>query len=71
MNWVSRNARTTHLSNQIDLKHVRDTLGHVSIATTSIYLHGEDDARHAAVSGAHRMRWDAVGDAPAASSPGQ
>ncbi|MDG0857534.1 integrase [Pelomonas puraquae] len=68
--WL-RHTAGSNLSNQIDLKHVRDTLGHVSIATTSIYLHGEDDARHAAVSGAHRMRWDAVGDAPAASSPGQ
>ena len=48
------------MSNQIDLKHVRDTLGHVSIATTSIYVHGEDDARHDAVSRSHHMRWDAV-----------
>jgi integrase/recombinase XerD len=60
--WL-RHTAGSNMSNQIDLKHVRDTLGHVSIATTSIYVHGEDDARHDAVSGAHRMSWDAVGSA--------
>lgn len=60
--WLRHTAGSS-LSNQIDLKHVRDTLGHVSIATTNIYVHGEDDARHDAVSGAHRMSWDAVGGA--------
>jgi len=54
------------MSNQIDLKYVRDTLGHVSIATTSIYVHGEDDPRHDAVSGGHRVSWDAVGSTPKA-----
>ncbi|MFX7071675.1 tyrosine-type recombinase/integrase, partial [Acinetobacter baumannii] len=58
-----RHTAGSAMSNQIDLKYVRDTLGHVSIATTSIYVHGEDDARHDAVSGAHRMSWDAVGSA--------
>jgi hypothetical protein len=43
--------------NGIELHHVRDTLGHATIATTSIYVHGEDDARHAAVSSAHRITW--------------
>lgn len=61
--WL-RHTAGSNMSNQIDLKHVRDTLGHVSIATTSIYVHGEDDARHDAVSGAHRMSWDAMGSAP-------
>lgn len=58
--WLRHTAGSI-MSNQIDLKHVRDTLGHVSIATTSIYVHGEDDARHDAVSSAHRMSWDTVG----------
>lgn len=57
--WLRHTAGSS-MSNQIDLKHVRDTLGHVSIATTSIYVHGEDDARHDAVSRSHHMRWDAV-----------
>lgn len=62
-NWLRHTAGSS-MSNQIDLEHVRDTLGHVSIATTSIYVHGEGDARHDAVSGTHRMSWDAVGSAP-------
>ncbi len=57
--WL-RHTAGSNMSNQIDLRHVRDTLGHVSLSTTSIYVHGEDDARHDAVSGAHRMSWDAV-----------
>ena len=61
--WL-RHTAGSNMSNRIDLKHVRDTLGHVSIATTSIYVHGEDDARHDAVSRAHRMSWDAVGGTP-------
>ena len=60
--WL-RHTAGSNMSNQIDLRHVRDTLGHVSLSTTSIYVHGEDDARHDAVSGAHRMSWDAVGSA--------
>jgi len=30
---------------EVDLRHVCDNVGHASIATTSIYLHTEDDAR--------------------------
>lgn len=58
--WL-RHTAGSNLANDIDLRHVRDTLGHASLATTSIYVHGEDDARHAAITGAHRMSWDAVG----------
>ncbi|AEI82036.1 hypothetical protein CNE_BB1p06160 (plasmid) [Cupriavidus necator N-1] len=42
---------------QVDLRHVRDNLGHASIATTSIYLHTEDDARHEATEDKHRIGW--------------
>ncbi|TAK78024.1 MAG: integrase [Aquabacterium sp.] len=55
--WL-RHTMGSRLADGVDLRHVRDTLGHASIATTSIYLHGEDDARHAAVSAAHRLDWD-------------
>ncbi len=60
--WLRHTAGSI-MSNQIDLKHVRDTLGHASLTTTSIYVHGEDDARHDAVSKAHRMSWEAAGRA--------
>lgn len=35
--WLRHTAGTS-LANEIELHHVRDTLGHVSIATTSIYV---------------------------------
>ncbi|MGM9480277.1 tyrosine-type recombinase/integrase [Roseateles sp. NT4] len=54
--WLRHTAGSS-LANDVDLRHVRDTLGHANLATTSIYVHGEDDARHAAVSGAHRIGW--------------
>jgi integrase/recombinase XerD len=56
--WL-RHTRGSHLADDIDLRHVRDTLGHASISTTSIYLHAEDDQRHQAISTSHRLGWDA------------
>ena len=41
----------------MDLKNVRDNLGHENIATTSVYVHVADDARHDATSGGHRVGW--------------
>jgi integrase/recombinase XerD len=55
--WLRHTAGSS-LANSIDLHHVRDTLGHATIATTSIYIHGEDDVRHAAVSAAHKLGWN-------------
>jgi len=54
--WL-RHTAGTHQSDGMDLKMVRDNLGHANIATTSIYLHTEDDARHDATSDAHRLGW--------------
>ena len=54
--WI-RHTAGSHLSDKVDLKMVRDNLGHASITTTSIYLHSEDDARHDATSAAHRVGW--------------
>lgn len=61
--WL-RHTMGSRLANTIDLRHVRDTLGHASISTTSIYLHAEDDVRHAAISGAHRLDWNALSEGP-------
>ena len=55
--WL-RHTMGSRLANDVDLRHVRDTLGHASISTTSIYVHDEDDRRHAAVSASHRLGWD-------------
>ena len=54
--WM-RHTAGTHQSNSMDLKAVRDNLGHSNIATTSIYLHTEDDARHDQTSRQHKLGW--------------
>lgn len=54
--WM-RHTAGTHQSDTLDLKAVRDNLGHASISTTSVYLHTEEDARHDATSDAHRLAW--------------
>lgn len=56
--WM-RHTAGTHQSDSMDLKAVRDNLGHANIATTSIYLHTEDDARHDQTSHAHKLGWSA------------
>lgn len=56
--WM-RHTAGTHQTNLVDLKAVRDNLGHANIATTNIYVHAEDDARHDATSSAHRAGWHA------------
>ncbi|WP_323054892.1 hypothetical protein [Dechloromonas sp. A34] len=42
---------------QMDLRHVRDNLGHESLSTTSIYLHSRDDVRHQETEEKHRLDW--------------
>lgn len=54
--WI-RHTAGTHQSDNMDLKAVRDNLGHANIATTSIYVHTEDEARHDQTSGAHKVGW--------------
>jgi len=57
--WM-RHTAGSHLSDEVDLKIVRDNLGHSNIATTSGYVHAEDDVRHDVTSQAHRARWKPV-----------
>jgi len=59
--WLRHTAGTSLANAGVNLSYVRDTLGHSDLSTTSIYVHGEDDARHAAVSGAHRISWGSAG----------
>ena len=54
--WL-RHTAGSHQSDRVDLKVVRDNLGHSSIATTNTYLHAEDDVRHDATSQAHQVAW--------------
>ena len=55
--WL-RHTAGSRMADEVDLRHVRDTLGHASISTTSIYLHAEDDQRHRAIEAGHRLGWD-------------
>lgn len=54
---------------QVDLRFVRDNVGHASIATTSAYLHTDDDARHETTQERHRIGWASVTAAPAHAQP--
>jgi len=56
--WLRHTAGSRMADGEADLRHVRDTLGHASIATTSIYLHAEDDDRHRSIEARHHLGWD-------------
>ena len=55
--WLRHTAGSNMLSAAMDLRHVRDNLGHESISTTSKYLHSEDDRRHKDTEEKHRLAW--------------
>ncbi|MFX1739916.1 tyrosine-type recombinase/integrase [Paraburkholderia sp. A1RI_3L] len=55
--WLRHTAASHMLDNNIDLRAVRDNLGHDSINTTSQYAHEEDDRRHDETTQNHRMDW--------------
>jgi site-specific recombinase XerD len=55
--WLRHTAGSHMANNQVDLRHVRDNLGHESISTTNIYLHSSDDARHRETEERHKIAW--------------
>lgn len=55
--WLRHTAGSRMADAQMDLRHVRDNLGHESLTTTSIYLHSPDDARHRETEQKHRLDW--------------
>lgn len=55
--WLRHTAGSHMANNDVDLRHVRDNLGHESISTTNTYLHSSDDARHVETEEKHRIRW--------------
>ncbi|VVE37318.1 tyrosine-type recombinase/integrase [Pandoraea terrigena] len=56
--WLRHTAASHMLDSKIDLRAVRDNLGHDSINTTSQYAHEEDDRRHDETTQSHRMNWE-------------
>jgi site-specific recombinase XerD len=55
--WLRHTAGSHMANSDVDLRHVRDNLGHASISTTSGYLHSTDDARHRETEERHKIKW--------------
>jgi integrase/recombinase XerD len=55
--WLRHSAGSHMADQQVDLRLVRDNLGHASLTTTSQYLHVEDDRRHRETDEKHRIKW--------------
>jgi site-specific recombinase XerD len=55
--WLRHTAGSNMTSSNMDIRHVRDNLGHESLTTTNHYLHSEDDKRHQDTESNHKMRW--------------
>lgn len=55
--WL-RHTAGSHMANQeMDIRVIRDNLGHESLNTTSLYLHADEDDRHRETEQYHRMDW--------------
>jgi integrase/recombinase XerD len=55
--WLRHTAGSRMADGQLDLRHVRDNLGHATLNTTSHYLHAEDEIRHRETERRHRLDW--------------
>ena len=55
--WMRHTAGSNMTSADMDIRHVRDNLGHESLTTTNNYLHSEDDKRHQDTEEKHRLGW--------------
>lgn len=55
--WLRHTAGSHMANNAVDLRHVRDNLGHESISTTNNYQHSSDDARHVETEDKHKINW--------------
>ncbi|KVP53363.1 integrase [Burkholderia ubonensis] len=55
--WLRHSAGSHMADGRLDLRIVRDNLGHVSLTTTSQYLHADDDVRHRETEEKHRIGW--------------
>ena len=55
--WMRHTAGSHMANKEVDLRHVRDTLGHESLTTTSGYLHSSADERHRDTEQKHKIDW--------------
>lgn len=56
--WLRHTAGSNMTTSKMDIRHVRDNLGHQSLTTTNQYLHSEDDKRHADTEYSHKLNWE-------------
>jgi len=54
--WM-RHTAGSNMADTMDLRYIRDNLGHSSISTTNTYLHTEDNQRHKETEAKHRLNW--------------
>ena len=54
--WL-RHTAGSDMADHMDLRHVRDNLGHSNLSTTNKYLHTEDDKRHKDTDKHHKINW--------------
>jgi len=62
--WLRHTAASHQAEVGTPLHHIQQNLRHSSIGTTSIYLHAEEDARHASTTQAHTAASVPQGDVP-------
>lgn len=55
--WMRHSAGSHMADGDVDLRLIRDNLGHASLTTTSLYLHADDDQRHRETEEKHRIDW--------------
>lgn len=55
--WLRHTAGSRMADGRLDLRYVRDNLGHANLSTTNVYLHAEDEDRHRETEERHRLRW--------------
>lgn len=54
--WLRHTAGSEMASN-MDIRFVRDNLGHSSLTTTNVYLHSDENQRHKATVESHKIKW--------------
>jgi len=55
--WLRHTAGSNMTTSTMDIRHVRDNLGHQSLTTTNQYLHSEDNKRHEDTENHHKLNW--------------
>jgi site-specific recombinase XerD len=62
--WLRHTAATHQAEDGTPIHHIQQNLRHSSIGTTSIYIHAEEDARHASTTKTRNEATALQGDAP-------